>query len=165
LDVFESGQIVEFVGIRPFYLNKFIERKLYGIRPSVASGESRKVRRKFSIGDVFGIGLVWWLYESGLRSDAIKRVLRGITGAKKSDANDAAKSLRASKSEVLAIVRQRRTHESSADSAQQTVVATDRVGVLKLLTEKATASVSVIPVGVLFAELSASLHSSQKGAI
>ncbi len=162
-DIFESGQVVALVGIRPFYLNKFIERKLYGVRPSFETGQVRKVRRKFSADDVYGIGLVWWLYESGLRSKAIKRVLRGIAGTKKSDTNEAARLLRENKTEVLAIVRHRRTAKSLKSDPDQIVQRTNLSGVSQLLREKQTASVSVIPVGVLFAELSEAMEPSQKG--
>jgi hypothetical protein len=162
-DVFESGQVVSLVGIRPFYLNKFIERKLYGIRPSFETGKVRKVRRKFSADDVCGIGLVWWLYESGLRSEAIKRVLRDITGAKKSDTNEAARLLRENKTEMLAIVRHRRTAKSLKSSPDQIVKRTNLSGVSLLLREKQTASVSVIPVGVLFTELSEAIEPIQEG--
>jgi hypothetical protein len=90
---FDSNEVCELVGIRPLLLNKFVERKTYGIQPSVRSGKGRGGRRLFSPDDVFGIALVWWFFESGLRSNVIQIVLDGICQAKRARADQAAKRL------------------------------------------------------------------------
>ena len=63
--VFESRDVIRLVGISPVYLNKFVERGLYGIAPSERTGAGRGRRRLFTSEDVFGIALVWWLFEAG----------------------------------------------------------------------------------------------------
>jgi hypothetical protein len=96
------------VGITPVYLQNFVQRGSYGIRASVKSGQVRVQRRSFSADDVFGIALVWLLFESGLRSDPISRILNDIAGTKKANANLAAKTLLESRTEYLRIVREPR---------------------------------------------------------
>jgi DNA-binding transcriptional MerR regulator len=81
------------VGIGPLLLNKFVERKTYGIQPSVRSGKGRGGRRLFSPDDALGIALVWWLFESGLRSGVIQVVLDQICRPTKGVASAAAKKL------------------------------------------------------------------------
>jgi hypothetical protein len=96
------------VGITPIYLQNFIQRGSYGLRASVKPGKVRSQRRLFSREDVFGIALVWLLFESGLRGDPIARVLNDIAGTKKANANLAAKKLLQSQSEYLLILRKSR---------------------------------------------------------
>ena len=80
----DSADIVErLVGITPLYLQNFVQRGSYGIRASVKPGKVRVQRRLFSRDDVFGIALVWLLFESGLRGDPIARALNDIAGTKK----------------------------------------------------------------------------------
>src|SRR5437667_5305048 len=90
----DAADITErLVGIAPAYLQNFISRRSYGLRASLKSGKVRAQRRSFSRDDVFGIALVWLLFESGLRSEPLARVLNDICGTKLSDANLAAKKL------------------------------------------------------------------------
>jgi hypothetical protein len=106
---FDSARVTETVGIGPIYLNKFIERKQYGIEPSVSAGEGRGSRRFFDENDVCGIALVWWLFEAGLRSKTIQYVLNEICGGrKKATANEAARNLLEGDADMIAIRRQPR---------------------------------------------------------
>src|SRR5215469_5367253 len=93
LSTYDSSEVSKLVGIGPILLNRFVERGMYGIRPSVRSGKGRGGRRLFSPDDVFGIALVWWLFESGLRSNVIQIVLDKICDAKTGGADQAAKKL------------------------------------------------------------------------
>src|SRR5215472_2567314 len=79
------------VGITPVYLQNFLQRGSYGLRSSVSPGKVRSQRRLFSPEDVYGVALVWLLFESGLRRDPITRILNDVAGTKKADANKAAK--------------------------------------------------------------------------
>ncbi len=54
-DVFESGEISRALGMKLLYLNKFIERGLYGIHPSVPRQQGAGRRRLFSRDDILGI--------------------------------------------------------------------------------------------------------------
>jgi hypothetical protein len=96
------------VGITPTYLQNFIQRGSYGLRASVKPGKVRSQRRLFSREDVFGIALVWLLFESGLRGDPTARVLNDVAGTNKANANLAAKNLSQAKSEYLLILRKPR---------------------------------------------------------
>src|SRR5689334_12355384 len=90
----ESGDITErLVGIAPVYLNKFVQQKMYGITASIQPGKLRAQRRLFSRDDVFAIALVWILFETGLRTDPIRRILTDIAATKKADAKISAKRL------------------------------------------------------------------------
>ena len=104
---FDTNEVCELVGIGPLLLNKFVERKTYGIQPSVRSGKGRGGRRLFSRDDVFGIALVWWLFESGLRSNVIQSILDGIYQAKSARADQAAKRLMEKKIETVLVQTQR----------------------------------------------------------
>ncbi len=105
---FDSNEVCELVRIGPLLLNKFVERKTYGIQPSVRSGKGRGGRRLFSPDDVFGIALVWWLFESGLRSNVIQSVLDGICQAKSGRADQAAKRLIEKKVQIVRVQTQPR---------------------------------------------------------
>ncbi len=105
---FDSNEVCELVGIGPLLLNKFVERKTYGIEPSVRSGKGRGGRRLFSPDDVFGVALVWWFFESGLRSNVIQSVLDKICQAKNARAEQAAKRLIERKIETVRVQTQPR---------------------------------------------------------
>jgi len=81
------------VGITPVYLQNFLQRGSYGLRSSVSPGKVRSKRRLFSPEDVYGIALVWILFETGLRGDSIARILNDIAQTKKPNANLAAAEL------------------------------------------------------------------------
>jgi len=100
---FDSGEVSGLVGIGPLLLNKFVERGSYGIRPSVRSGKGRGGRRLFSIDDLYGVALVWWLFESGLRSGVIENILKQICASAKGIASEAAKRLIARKTDFLRV--------------------------------------------------------------
>jgi hypothetical protein len=76
--VFESRDVIRFAGIPATYLNKFIEHRSFGIKPSIREGSGRGTRRLFSDEDALGIALVWSLFQVGLRSRVIAQVLEAI---------------------------------------------------------------------------------------
>jgi hypothetical protein len=110
------------VGISHIYLQNFVSRGSYGLRASVVRGKVRAQRRLFSPEDVFGIALVWLLFESGMRGEPIARVLNDVAGTNKASANLAAKKLLHSKSEFLLILRKPRgpTKNPSDKPVQET---------------------------------------------
>jgi hypothetical protein len=110
------------VGITPIHLQNFISRGLHGLRASVVKPSI--VRRLFTRADVFGIALVWLLFESGLRRDAIDRILNDIARTKKPNANLAAKKLLALQAEYVVIVRQPRgpTKTPAKNPVQETKI-------------------------------------------
>jgi hypothetical protein len=150
-DIFESSEVVEVVGINPIYLNKFVERELYGIVPSGRAAVGRGGRRWFKTEDVYGIALVWWLFEAGLRSQVIRRVLRDFPDQKKANANRAAEALREEAVEFLVIQRTPRSGGGKRPKrALQTVGGLDESELFDLIEKKEDGAVCVIPVGRLF---------------
>lgn len=154
----ESGEITRIVGIRINYLNKIVERELYGIQPSAKSGKGRGTRRWFTAKDVYGIALVWWLFESGLRTEVIKRVLRELGKGTKADANSAAEALQDSGAEYLVVKREIRSAASSERWPPQKVLCADLFKVSDWLGKPDKESLHVLPVGSLLADLSSRLR-------
>jgi hypothetical protein len=142
------------VGITPIYLQNFISRGLYGLRASVKPGKVRAQRRLFSRDDVFGIALVWLLFESGLRSDPIARVLNDIAGTKKANANVAAKKLQESQSAYLLIVRNPRgPTKRPQEKPEQSVKVVHNAELSGEMEQHASSDVLVIPVGFKFGDV------------
>jgi hypothetical protein len=152
----DSADIVErLVGITPLYLQNFVQRSSYGIRASAKPGKVRVQRRLFSRDDVFGIALVWLLFEGGLRGDPIARVLNDIAGTKKANANLAAKKLLESESDYLVIVRKPRgPTKRFQEKPDQSVRAVEESELAKAIEQELTANLVIIPVGQKFADIS-----------
>ena len=160
-DIFESGELTNLVGIKPFFLNKFMERSLYGIRPSIRQGKVRERRRLFNREDVFGVALVWWLFESGLRSPAVQFVLNQIDRCRAAKANSAARKLLAQKAQFLVVRREpRSTKDQGAKHPKQGVQVADRSQVVRMITAESAASMLVIPVGKLYSALTKRIGAS-----
>lgn len=141
------------VGITPIYLQNFLQRGSYGLRSSVNPGKVRNQRRLFSVEDVYGIALVWELFESGLRAEPIERILNDVARTKKADANKAAAKLLENRIAYLLLFRRsRRPSKSIAKAPIQRVEAlTEDVfaGFLKKWREGG----QVITVGEKFADV------------
>lgn len=151
----DAADITErLVGITPIYLQNFVSRGLYGLRASVKPGKVRAQRRLFSREDIFGIALVWLLFESGLRSEPLTRVLNDIAGTKKANANLAAKKLLESSTQYLLIGRTPRGPSKSIPEKPVQIVR--RAGQMELATavkEHSTSDLIVIPVGQKFDDI------------
>jgi DNA-binding transcriptional MerR regulator len=147
---FDSNEVCELVGIGPLLLNKFVERKTYGIQPSVRRGKGRGGRRLFSPDDVFGIALIWWFFESGLRSNVIQVVVDEICQAKNSRADQAAKRLIEKKIQVVRVQTQPRRENPNVKMPRHMVFLTteEKPNVLR-----ATAIALDVPVGHLYSIL------------
>lgn len=159
---FESSEVTELVGVKPIYLNKFVERRLYGVTPSVRTGRGRGRRRRFSEEDLRGIALVWWLFESGLRSQTIQFVLNQICdGRLKSAASAASKRLIERKAQFLVIRRHPRwSHQQNLKHPRQSVETLDSAKAEPSSTE--VESVLVIPIGRLFSVLRENIEALQQ---
>ena len=157
---FESAEISELlVGITPTYLNNFLQRGLFGLKASVEPGRVRSKRRLFSRDDVFGIALAWLLFESGLRTEPIIRVLKDITQSKTGNANEAARKLLNSGAEFLLIRRRpRKPSKTTAEKPEQTVQATQLAQLLEVMQKHFEENFLVIPVGSKFADISTRIN-------
>ena len=142
------------VGITPIYLQNFVSRGSYGLRASVKSGKVRAQRRLFSQDDVYGIALVWLLFESGLRGDPMARVLNELAGTKKANANLAAKKLLDQQAEYLLIVREPRgPTKTPLEKPQQTVTVTRQSELLSILQQYPAADFVIVSVGYKFEDI------------
>lgn len=152
--IFESADVVKLVGISPSYLNKFVERGLYGITPSERAEVGRGKRRWFNSEDVLGIALVWWLFEAGLRSEVIRRVLREFFEQKEADANRAAKALSEDGPDFLVVRRVPRSGEGKRlRYPKQTVEAVNKSELIAMIEKGETEALQVVPVGKLIRNL------------
>jgi hypothetical protein len=162
-EVFESSELVEIVGIPLILLNKLIERGQYGIQANVRAGDGRGSRRLFSDRDLFGIALIWWLYEAGLRTKVIQFVLNQICGGKlRSRASDAAGFLNKGKHEFLLVDRASRTEvKKGATHPLQRVVLADREQTIGQIKQLGTRTMLALPIRELYSRLKDELDQRQ----
>jgi hypothetical protein len=154
-DLFETAEVTELVGIPSILLNKFVERGQYGVQASVRAGRGRGSRRLFSKDDLFGIALVWWLFESGLRAKVIQFVLNQICGRKlNSQANDAARLLNQREPDLLLIERTPRTEaKEGVTHPGQRALLTRREHAIEQIKTLGTRTSLALPVGNLYSRL------------
>jgi hypothetical protein len=158
----ESSDLTRLIGIPAIQLNKFIERRQYGVEASIRTGRGRGKRRLFGLEDLYGIALVWWLSESGLRSLVIQRILNDIcrvpTGGK---ANQAVLEFFPSRDQVLLISRKLRTGASAAKHKRRTPQKIELLGepdVFSTMQKNIGATTIIVWVGQLLRNLDKSLE-------
>jgi hypothetical protein len=149
----ETSEVTDLlVGITPAYLNTFLQRKLYGITASVQAGKVREKRRLFSEGDVYGIALVWMLFEGGLRTQSIRRILNSLAKTKKADARITAEVLRKARAEYIVVVREPR--KPSGNTEPEPEIRPAKKGDLqRIIAKKPTANVLMVPIGQKFEDI------------
>jgi hypothetical protein len=152
---FDSADICErLVGITSTYLNNFLQRGQFGLKASIQSGQVRAKHRRFSREDVFGIALAWLLFEAGLRTDPIIRVLKEIAETKTANANAAAKKLLDLKADFLVICRlPRKPVKHALEKPDQSVQFVQRSQLTELVQKHLGEEILVIPVGAKFADI------------
>jgi hypothetical protein len=164
--VFETKDVLQLTGIPSVYLNKFIERKSFGLRPSVRTGGGRGSRRLFITPDLYGVSLVWWLFESGLRSKVIDRVIRDfLPGSVISATNVAGLFLvpRHKTPQALVIYRDLQWSEHAKKTPKQQALQMAESNAAAI---RSFSSVHIIPVGRLLLELIARIKAFRpKGVI
>jgi len=150
---FLSSEVTDLlVGITPIYLNSFLQRELYGITATFSDEHGETKVRLFNEADVFGIALAWMLFESGLRTQAIRGILNKLAGTKRANAKKAAHVLLRSQADYIVVVREARKPKSSADPETQVIPADDKqVG--HLIEANPTANILVVPIGAKFADI------------
>lgn len=142
------------VGIRPVYLQNLLQRGSYGLHSSVSPGKVRSKRRLFSPEDVYGIALVWELFESGLRGEPIERILNAVAGTKKADANKAAaRLLEGKKDYILVFHTPRRPSTAKSKMPEQTVKPVTEAEFNRILNSRTRRGGQVIAVGEKFADV------------
>ena len=154
---FSSPDVTRLVGITPIYLNALVHRKLYGISPSISERHGEMKVRIFSEEDLFGIALVWMLFESGLRTQSIREILVQLIEAyDEPDAVGAADFITTSEISHLAIIRAR-SKSKKKPKLWLRVEPTSEENLNGLLVESVekypTASILLLPVGAVFADV------------
>jgi len=153
---FSSVDVSAIVGINPIYLNALVHRKLYGIAPSISDRHGEMKIRIFSEEDVFGIALVWMLFEIGLRPQSIREILLELVDTGEADATVAAEYLSQPGRSHLIIVREFGKSKKKRTS-KLSVVATLTQDLMQVVEETAeehpSATLVLVPVGARFAEI------------
>jgi hypothetical protein len=147
---FTSQEVVELVGVTPIQLNALVMRTLYGIKASV-SGRGAKVRL-FDEADVYGIALVWALFESGLRTQQVRTILNDLAETRKPNAKHTAQGLLEIPGSAYIVV----IHEprrSSKTKPQPSVGRADQYELEDIIKKNPTASVLAVPIGARFADI------------
>jgi hypothetical protein len=148
--IFTSQDVVELVGVTPVHLNALVHRKLYKIRPSI-SGPGRRFR-VFDEDDLFGIALVWILFESGLRTEEIRNILTSLLeNHRTADARQTAQIwFEIPGSEYLIVVRDPwdENHELRLDIGRA-----HQYEIADIIARSPRASVLAIPIGPRFTEI------------
>jgi hypothetical protein len=161
---FGTSEVLKITGIPANTLNKLVERGSFGIAPSVRIGKGRGSRRVFGTHDIFGVALVWWLTQAGLRSAVIGRVLRQISPAHRNLAANAAgtlllKHMKTKEPQILTITRRLEARGGKPEQTVSTTVTHHDFG----LQRKDSVSIHLIPVGQLFAALMLRLEEIRPG--
>ena len=163
--VFETRDVVRLVPIPLNTLNKMLERPRFGILPSVRAGSGRGSRRLFATPDVYGIALVWWLMQSGLRSRVIGRVLGNITGdPKRPNAVIAAglllgKQIDAKVDQLLVMRRDLQSRGSRPPPQTTTVCAASEIQ----KSSRASEATLILPVGKMLMDLRGRIEQFKPG--
>ena len=151
-----SSDVTAIVGITPIYLNALVHRKLYGIAASISDRHGEMKIRIFSEEDVFGIALVWTLFESGLRTQSIREILLQLVETDEPDANATAEYLSRSGPAHLVIIRQpsKSKKKKTANLLVEPTLTDDLVDLVEnAVAEHPTATILLVPVGARFAEI------------
>jgi hypothetical protein len=157
-EVYETRDLIRLLGIDANFLNKLIERRLYGVKPSLKTGQGPGSRRWFSREDVLGVALVWWLFQAGLRAglgkirtSVVQGVIDQISGPG-STAKEAARS--AEISEMLMIIREPSARGlKSKRASQQVTLVNSEDEATAILRKNTYAFILVIPIGNLYLDL------------
>jgi hypothetical protein len=151
---FSSSDVAQLVGITPVYLNALVHRKLYGIAASISDRHGDIKVRIFSEEDVFGVALVWTLFESGLRTQSIRDVLYQLV--EEPNANVAAEFLAHSEVDYLGIVREPSKPKSKTKpklKVEPTLKENLNGLVKECVARYPTANILLVPVGEKFADI------------
>lgn len=148
---FTSHDVIDITGITPIQLNALVHRKLYGIKASI-SGPGRKVRI-FDENDVYAIALVWGFFESGLRTQQIRAILKEFSNDRTVDAKYTAQALLEDpQSDYIVIIRQPRRRIRKA-KPEEWVGTAHRYDLEEIVVKHPTATILVIPIGSKFADV------------
>lgn len=70
---YDLGKVIP--GLDKDWVQRMVQDEHLQIWPSVAPSTGVGTRKEWSRADVFGVALCWWLYNAGLRLDAIAEAL------------------------------------------------------------------------------------------
>src|SRR5213592_3289373 len=73
--IFQASEIAKLVGIPQPKLAKFMESPGYKLNPSLREKAGRGAPRLYNLHDLLAVALAWWLFQAGLRSQVIGRII------------------------------------------------------------------------------------------
>jgi len=73
--IFQASEIATLVGIPQPKLAKFMESPGYKLNPSLREKAGRGAPRLYNLNDLLAVALAWWLFQAGLRSQVIGRII------------------------------------------------------------------------------------------
>jgi hypothetical protein len=73
--IFQASEIARLVGIPQPKLAKFMESPGYKLNPSLREKAGRGAPRLYNLDDLLAVALAWWLFQAGLRSQVIGRII------------------------------------------------------------------------------------------
>jgi hypothetical protein len=165
IHAFSSADVSKLVGITTVYLNALVARKLYGIVPSISDRHGEMKLRIFGENDVFGIALIWMLFEGGLRTKSIREILFQLVETDEPDASAAADFIAKSEISHLVILRAPAKPKKNAKHWLR-VEPTSQENLNELFVESVQkypgAFILVAPVGTLFSELAGKIRAMYK---
>lgn len=152
IKAFGTSEITDvLVGITPICLNSFLQRQLYGITATLSDEHGETKLRLFNEADLFGIALAWMLFESGLRTQAIRTVLNKLAKTKSANAKKAAQVLLRSEADFILVVREARKPKSADEGTQ--VITANETEVGHIVVSNPTANILMVPIGAKFADI------------
>jgi hypothetical protein len=92
------------------------------------------------------------LFESGLRSQAIRRILNELGGTKKANARITAEALRKAGAEYIVVMREPRKPKGKTEP-EPSIRTAKRSEVARIISQTETANVLIIPIGAKFADI------------
>lgn len=146
--VLQANEIALLIGMPERRLAKFIESPGYGIAPSVRLKAGRGAPRLYNLGDLFSIAVAWWLFQAGLRSQVIGRILKS---------RDVSKSIRDSQGWTQQAAKRRfivvKREMASSEPPLQEVGGVGLDEVIRMIESPGRFAFEVLPIGTLLFEL------------
>lgn len=143
---FSSADVTRLLGMSPIYLNALVHRGLYGIVASISERSEGKARI-FDEEDVIGIGLVWTLFQSGLRTQQIRAILKKLGKTREADAKHTTNKLSGLRSADCLLVIREPQKTKGKEMWSESVEIVDQHELSGIMDVYKAASVLVIPIG------------------
>jgi hypothetical protein len=154
--IFQASEITRLVGIPQPKLAKFMESPGYKLNPSLREKAGRGTPRLYNLDDLLAVALAWWLFQAGLRSQVIGRIISARETAKLLSESEHWKP---SENRLLVIARQ---IESPHGRPEQKMSFVSAKAVAADLQSDLRRSLQILPVGKLLVALWEELRTEKR---